>query len=443
MFLSEYIGTIDKKINGLFIEDIIQINKQCLCLVLDRQKEKCLFFSLSKQKPAFFMFSIDYHLASLDSTFLKRLKAKIFKAKLVSINKKEDDNVIMLELLENSPYILAKKYFLIFEQFPLKPNLILLDENLTKIMSFYAYKNTSGKIKGGAKEEIVVSDSFAYKQFYEEIHNRKFEKYALLIKHLKNKIKANERKIEAINLDHDNALNNIKKAEIIENNYPCDINRKEKVNSINIDGNILPLDNKLSIQENIDRIFSKRRKGLNEIKLYEQKIRTAIDEKKAMEDDLSRIEECSEREIDIIAKKYGLNKKEKETVQTKQNTPYKININGTIILFGKNIEQNDFLSFVYKTDREFFWFHVKDYSSGHVLLKTKNPTAKEIQIAASIALLTKKMLQGEVVYTKKKNIRRTKNKGEALLKNYSVVKIHHVEKEVVELYKNAKLMSGD
>ena len=125
--MSEYIGTIDKKINGLFIEDIIQINKQCLCLVLDHQKEKCLFFSLNKQKPAFFMFSIDYHLSSLDSTFLKRLKAKIFKAKLVSIKKKEDDNVIMLELLENSPYILAKKYFLIFEQFSLKPNLILLD----------------------------------------------------------------------------------------------------------------------------------------------------------------------------------------------------------------------------------------------------------------------------------------------------------------------------
>ena len=47
------------------------------------------------------------------------------------------------------------------------------------------------------------------------------------------------------------------------------------------------------------------------------------------------------------------------------------------LLIGRNNRQNDELTFKI-ADRNFWWFHVKDYHGSHVILREQNPTEEEI-----------------------------------------------------------------
>ena len=119
------------------------------------------------------------------------------------------------------------------------------------------------------------------------------------------------------------------------------------------------------------------------------------------------------------------------------NRPWKINLNGTIIYFGRNASQNDFLSFVMKLDREFTWMHIKDKSGAHLVIANKKPTENELLTTAEIALLCSRCTAGEVSYTKKKNVRRGHVLGEAIIKNHSNIKLNNVRKETLTLFESA------
>ena len=128
----------------------------------------------------------------------------------------------------------------------------------------------------------------------------------------------------------------------------------------------------------------------------------------------------------------------KEIKETIFNKPYKLNLNGTIIYFGRNASQNDYLSFVMKLDREFTWLHIKDKSGAHLVIANKKPTEAELLFACEISLLCSRASSGEVVYTKKKNVRRGHTLGEAILKNHSTIKLNNIRKETIEAFALAK-----
>ena len=134
----------------------------------------------------------------------------------------------------------------------------------------------------------------------------------------------------------------------------------------------------------------------------------------------------------------GMIKKKKEVKETPFNRPYKINYNGTIIYFGRNASQNDYLSFVMKLDREFTWLHIKDKSGAHLVICNKNPTEKELLLACELSLLCSRAVSGEIVYTKKKNVRRGHTLGEAILKNHSVIRLNSVSKETKDIFLTAE-----
>mgnify|MGYP003293749304 FL=1 len=142
-------------------------------------------------------------------------------------------------------------------------------------------------------------------------------------------------------------------------------------------------------------------------------------------------------DVDKFVLQSGLDKKHHQITQSVANSPYKINLNGTIILFGRNAVQNDYLSFGMKLDRDFTWMHIKDYSGAHIVIKNKKPTEAELLFAAELALIQSKKTAGEVIYTHKKNVRKGHTLGEAILKNYSTIKLNNVRKETIEKIKNS------
>ena len=172
----------------------------------------------------------------------------------------------------------------------------------------------------------------------------------------------------------------------------------------------IPLDRKLSPNNNAKKYFKKYNKlknameivsiqkdeTLHEIK-YIESIVYEIENAKNIEDIQEIYDEISDNEIfsrNLKKHKY-LNNNSKKDKKIKNLTtnkyakfnPLKYNIDGYVILVGRNNKENDYLTnkFAKKTD---LWFHTKDIHGSHVILKI-NPgeivTEDIIYKAASLA----------------------------------------------------------
>jgi len=110
------------------------------------------------------------------------------------------------------------------------------------------------------------------------------------------------------------------------------------------------------------------------------------------------------------------------------NIMKELNFQGFIILIGKNKYENSLLLEI--AEPQDYWIHVKDYPSGHVIIK--NPLEKKIPtkvIKRACCILKSsnnkhKSIQGlEFDVTKRENISLTNNMGEVILNKSNVIKI--------------------
>ena len=101
---------------------------------------------------------------------------------------------------------------------------------------------------------------------------------------------------------------------------------------------------------------------------------------------------------------------------------------GFIIFIGNNKHENAFL--LNKADPHDFWIHIKDYSSGHVIIK--NPTGKKIPkpiIKKACCLLKsntnkcKSIENLEFCIAKRESIILTEHPGEVLLNDSKFIKV--------------------
>ena len=91
-----------------------------------------------------------------------------------------------------------------------------------------------------------------------------------------------------------------------------------------------------------------------------------------------------------------------------------------------------------KLDREYTWLHIKNLSGSHLVICNRKPTENELLFACEFALLCSHQKVGEIVYTKKKNVRRGHTLGEAIIKNQTTVKLNKIREETVEAFAKAK-----
>ena len=116
----------------------------------------------------------------------------------------------------------------------------------------------------------------------------------------------------------------------------------------------------------------------------------------------------------------------------KKTTPYQIKMEGCTILFGKNDIQNDYLTFHIAKDDDLF-FHIHPYSGAHVIIKGNNPSDNLINIACQICLILSKKTASDVIFTKKKYVKKGHKLGQVILKKYQILKINNVDDSVKEL----------
>ncbi len=190
------------------------------------------------------------------------------------------------------------------------------------------------------------------------------------------------------------------------NLYKIDGNsRKDSVRIIDLSGkesNIV-LNPEITVIENLQSFYRRSAKFKKGIDAVKERLKTIDSEAKNLQD--------GNIEIDMSEHKVQKTKTKKEV--HKEYHEYK-SLSGRIFFVGKKAQDNDVLTFKIASPHD-IWFHAKDQSGSHVIMKTgknENISEDDIYNGALLALYyskAKKTLKGEVWIAHRKNI--IKRKG--------------------------------
>ncbi len=439
----KYIEKLSKEIDGKLLFSPILINNETMLFPFAADYHYSLVISLNNRCPLIYKINCDIFFKSFDNSFMQRFK-KIFNRTIITnLQLNDKDNIVSFILTSNET---DESRIFVAELIPNSPNLIILNNG--KIEETY-YRNKNRNLSFGAtyelpeslselKGEQKITEEFLNEQFKVEDELRFKEKYAEFLKFLNTKIKSVNKKISSINGDLKKAVENRKFAGIADEIYTLGIDLRSKMDSVEINGETIKLDISKTVGENCQNFYKKAKKAKETAKHFQ----TNIDNAQKSLDEYNRIlsdfEAADEKDKDKIMETYFPVNKKKETAETIFNRPWKYNLNGTYIYFGKNASQNDYLSFVMKLDRDYVWMHIKNISGSHIVICSHKPTENELLFACEIALLCSHQKAGEIVYTKKKNVRRGHTLGEAIIKNQTTIKLNRIREETVAAFAEAK-----
>ena len=439
----KYIEKLSKEIDGKLLFSPILINNETMLFPFAADYHYSFVISLNNRCPLIYKIKSDIFFKSFDNSFMQRFK-KIFNRTIITnLQLNDKDNIVSFILTSNES---DESRIFVAELIPNSPNLIVLNNG--KIEETY-YRNKNRNLTFGAEYELPeslselkgeqkITEEFLESQFKAEDEIRFKEKYAEFLKFLNTKIKSANKKISSINGDLKKADENRKFAGIADEIYTLGIDLRAKMDSVEINGETIKLDISKTVGENCQNFYKKSKKAKETAKHFQ----TNIDNAQKSLDEYNRIladfEAADEKGKDKIMETYFPVNKKRETAETIFNRPWKYNLNGTYIYFGKNASQNDYLSFVMKLDRDYVWMHIKNISGSHIVICSHKPTENELLFACEIALLCSHQKAGEIVYTKKKNVRRGHTLGEAIIKNQTTVKLNHIREETIAAFANAK-----
>ncbi len=253
---------------------------------------------------------------------------------------------------------------------------------------------------------------FYYHTINNEVTQSNDQKIA--INHIKKMIVKCENKLEKQEKELNEAINNLsleQTASLLAANihlvkpYQESITVKDFYNN-NIEITI-PLNTKISVNENINYYYDKYKKNKRAISLIQNTIHDTKQDILYYEDLLSQLSFTTASDLKELMVEVGI-KKPTKFKQKPHILKYKLK-DGSIIMVGKNNVQNNYLTHTLALKTDYF-FHVKNMPGSHVILR--GPLTKEnIEIAGTIASFYSKGNGGKNVcvdYTQVKWIKKVK-----------------------------------
>ncbi len=342
---------------------------------------------------------------------------------------------------------------------------IFLDENPEE--SFYKAINSKplpSIIKVGEKldfyyiplnsEIIETFDNFSqlFDKFYQEIelktkiNIRTNDLNIFVNKH----IKKYENKIKKLDLDLKDTVNKDKYklyGELLLS-YP---NLKEKHKEIVIfnyyDNKeiLIPLDERYTIIDNSNRYYKKYQKLKNSVIHLEEQLQIAKDDLeyfKLIDEQLkiASIEDALEIKEELIKNKYLFEKDKKKNKKNERPSYLRYKIGDNYIYVGKNNLQNEYLTHKF-AKKDWYWFHVKNTSSSHVIVSTNELNEELIRAAAMLASKHSTFKDSSSIpvdYTQIKNIKKIPGKRNCFVtyKNEKTIYID-IDNELLNKLKKA------
>jgi predicted ribosome quality control (RQC) complex YloA/Tae2 family protein len=461
--LTSYVASLKNIVVGRHLAHPLFYTDSCLFFHLSGEKYHRFVIALDDAEPRFYPAEGGLDVPSLESKFLDQIKKDLANAYLVDLEQMNGDRVVKFSLTIINSVFKEEGRSLYLELIPHHANLIETDLQDQVIAAYRPGEMSDERplLKGMsyllpekkdfAEENPVpfsCSDYLTHCLLLESTlaDKRKKDRFGFVLDQLKRRQRLAERKIKAIEGDIANAKtyeNDGLYGDYIFTEYSS---FAPKATSFIYEGKQISLDPSRSLAKNAELFYKRAKKAKETIKLSQQNLLAAEQERLDAASALQQISAADEEGLENLAKELDLhpqnpskNKKEKEwRGLSHESLPYGIEKEGTKILFGKSAKQNDCLTFLFDTAKEHYWLHIMGNSGSHVMIKKDNPSSDEIRTAAEICLLNSNQVDGEVMLTKRSNVRKGQLMGQAIVKDFQTLRIDTIRPETIALLKSAK-----
>ena len=259
------------------------------------------------------------------------------------------------------------------------------------------------------------------------------------IKHFDTKVnKLNQNLIDSENLDEDR-----ENGELLFTYSNLETKGLNKIDIEDYGGNIktIKLDPKLSIKQNANKYFTaytKKRKGKVYIEEQLQIANRELEYFNALKEQLDIATYLDALQIKEELIKYGyIRKKTNKQKKNKKINLYQVEYKGSIITFGKNNTQNDYLSFDFAKPNN-MWFHAKDFHGAHLVVNSDNPSEDVLRMCANLAAYFSNGRMSSSVpvnYCLAKNLKKVKGAkaGFVTIRNYKTIYIDPYLDDSIEI----------
>lgn len=442
---------ITKELNEIysssFISNIYMINSTDLIISFSKNRKDILLISLDEKEPYIYHSSNILKVETVTNKTLEVIRKELNDSFLINIEVINNDRIICFNFKKRDDYYNEVFKKLIIELIPTKTNLILTDEN-NVVLYTKKIKDLSSKfpiIKGikynpepNINNQIYNEDLNEYKSYVDfkyvySLRKRKEEKFKPILVKLKGRIKKNNRREEVLLLDYNKSKDDLSYLEI-GNMILTLQNEIDELKEYLINASYNQYDFENSPIKNAEKAFSLYKKAKS--KIYHDEI------------ELNKIKEDNEKYENIISNFYYYNEEDLFDINeelhlintnTKNNKANKhknklnyIEVDGYKIFFGKSEKQNDILTFSYASKEDTF-IHINGYHGAHVIIKGENYPNNVFIFALEVALLLSNKEEGELNYTKIKNVRRGNKKGLAILKERKTVYINKINEDTKKI----------
>ncbi|MDY6094439.1 MAG: NFACT family protein, partial [Candidatus Enteromonas sp.] len=417
---------LDEILAGQYLSKCVQISENAWSFATSKSGR--LLINVDSGDPYVALLDTPLTLTGLPTPISSYFRSKLSHAKILGVSTYPGERIIRFSLRTTNEIFEEQTVFLIVELIPHHANLLLLDETDTILIAkrYSSLSDSRILLKGGryelpapfvAKKEIPSElDIEAYFLEAKEKERALFEarknfRFQSLVKTLKTKQKAVERKIDNILKDIDAASAHLQDGEYGQFIFTYLDSLRPEDGEMDYYGTRVALDPKKSLIQNAEAFFARAKKAKTTIARSQEFLALAEKERERYALLLDALSHSEESALEQLAGEFQLQGKENDIIQKsplgdKASLPYKVEIDGTSYWFGKNAIQNDCLSFLYATKKERLWFHVKNAHGAHLILQKDNPSNEEVFTACCLTLLASKKEDGEVQYTPHKYVKR-------------------------------------
>ena len=439
-----------KKIDNNRINNITLINSRVLLFSFSTFRKEKLLVCLEHQNPFISFCEIEESIPTITGGMNDVLRKELKEAIILNIDLLNNDRIVDITVSKTNDFFEKEIKHLLFELIPFRSNLILTNEKYVVIYAahYSSLENKHPIIKGMTYETVSKNDSFNEKEevtpieevkkmasdyVYQARTKRLLERYEPLFKHIKVRIKSLKQKLKVLDKEYNDAKERLVYQEY-GNSLLAFINEPELLESYIKDNN-LDIDRSLPIGQTANLYFKKYKKAKRTLDINRQEYEKAIKEIEYLEVTLSQTDYMNEEDLYELAKEI-MPYKFKETGKKNQNqSKYSyVIVDGTKIYFGKNMQQNNDISFKL-AKKEYLYFHIKDYHGSHVVIFNEHPTKEMILTACEMSLILSNKTSGDIQYTLIKNIKKGPELGLALLNTYELITLHSIREETYELLK--------
>ncbi|MBO8425865.1 MAG: NFACT family protein [Firmicutes bacterium] len=388
------------------------------------------------------------------SQFAFSLRKRLSEAEVSSISQVGGDRILCLSLSGLNEVYHRVCYRLYLEFIPGRGNIVLTDEG-DKILSALHYEERRLLLPGAAylppekgfeeEDDPTPFDLAEYSASQiakeEEMLNSSSKglRKSLLSK-AKKKEKSLERKIEALERDITQAKAHLNDGEIGDY-ILTNLETLSDAPSFLFEGREITIDKSKSLPHFAQSFYksAKKAKGAieNSHRFLEQAKQELSDARKLCE----LAQNAPEEALKELESSYELSpsKGEKRKQRFESSLyPYRVDDGGTAYLFGRNAASNDFLSFVYDTDKDHVWMHAKLTHGAHLIIKKASPSKEELSLGCELTLLASGLQSGEVMYCPHREIRKGKEKGQVRVNSYESAYFPKIGEKAKRLFQTKK-----